>query len=484
MLAVLLTHRFTQIYVTNAIPAAGSPVPVRPAVIDLSEFAFAMSSPHGGRLSCEYGTLTLRPSFFSEMAATDSAWWPPPALFDQIEVSWYPDDGSTPWTAPEALIGWLESWDSTSVVYSLRPRTIYGATTMDHHYQGTLVQMFTAAAATLGMLLNTGMARSPSPDVDWLAEGEQEIFDNLDALCRYTSHWYHVRDATIYLVDLLATKPSTSGYGPADFASIAYLQPQPLKRLTAPWQPLYIRALYLEITDVGNAYGKAIIVEMDVALSVNGPLINPGTLAASISDPGHPASHAMDDSLATYWSSGDGAVPGVGFSVAIGDGNLVEYAITAGYDVPDYAPTGWRLYGYNVWGSRYEYLGEVEAVDWQDGLVRRFRVPTPTWQVTRDVVNSTSLHDHSIGGELAVAPCHSDYYYIANALQVIESVVTRPRTRVVLPIRAELQLGFSVLYNDPTIVAGRSVESWLRIDSITYDFTSSTMVIEGYGGWA
>lgn len=483
MLHVSLLHSISQVAVTNAIPAAGSPVPVRPAVLDLSEFTWAMSSPHGGRMTCEYGTLTLRPTFFAEMAAQDSAWWPPPPVIGQIKVGWYPDDGSAYWAAPELLVGWLESWDSEQVVYSLRPRQVAAVTETDYHYKGTLVECAQHAAFMLGLSAITGGSRPTAPAVDWVAAGEMEVHDALDAICQYHGHFYYVSGSALYLIDLLATKPSTSGYGPGEYSAIAYLQAPPVRRISAAWTPEYIRQIYLEILAADNAYATCGLTEVQVCYADDGPLYAPVTVYASANDPLYPASNLIDGNPATAWSSGGSQVPGVTLGMSISVGTLRGYAL-GGYLFRAYSPTKWNLYAYDEFNAKWWRLAEVESAGWDDVETRRFVLPEAQWQVWREVAYTTGATDHTIGEELTVTACHTGFYYITAALEVIEQVVKRKRVRVALPIRGSIIPSTLRLYQDPTAADGRSVESWLKVDSITYNFGASSMVIEGYGGWA
>lgn len=483
MLYVSLLHSVSQVGVTNAIPAAGSPVPVRPAVIDLSEFTWAMSSPHGGRMTCEYGTITLRPTFFSEMAAVDGAWWPPPPVLNQITVGWYPDDGSAYWGAPELLVGWLESWDSGQVVYSLHPRQIAAITETDYHYKGTLADCAAHAALQLGLLLQTPPTRAGAVSVDWVAVGEMEVHAALDTICQYHAFFYYIIGTALYLADLLATKPSTSGYGPADFSAIAYLQAQPVRRISAPWTPEYIRQIYLEILDADNIYGTCGLTEVQISYAKDGPLYAPATVYASANDPLYPASNLIDGNPDTAWSSGGPQVPGVTLGMSISVGTLCEYAL-GGYLFGAYSPTRWNLYAYDEFNLKWWRLAEVESAGWDDVETRRFVLPEAQWQVWREVAYTTGATDHTIGEELTVTACHPGFYYITAALEVIEQVVTRKRVRVALPIRGSIIPSMLRLYQDPTAADGRSVESWLKVDSVTYNFGASSMVVEGYGGWA
>ena len=482
MLYVDIFNGTYQVGVTNAIPAAGSPVPVRPAVLDLSEVTYAMGSAHGGRNTCEFGSITLRTSFFEEMDAISGGWWPPPAQLSQINVGWYPDDGTAAWRIPETLVGWLDSWGSEGVVYTLRPAVGYDLDTSDYHYQGTLADAFAAVAASLGMLLNTGMARSPSPDIDWVATGKRSMYANLETMCQYCAHWFHIYDNTIHLVDLLAAAPSTSGYGPDTYMDIAYTAAAPVKRLVAPFIPLYIRFIYLEITAADNEYGVAAITRVQVSTATDGGLFDPDTVWASVSDPPHPATHAVDANDGTYWSSDVSAVPGVTFGVSLASGTIAEYTIT-GHTNPDYSPYEWRLFGYDAWNAQYHLLETVRAGEWDSLQARAFSVPVPTWEVTREVAAIGGPHRHPVDNVVTVEPCHPDFYCITNALAVIDSVLSRKRTRVQRPISAEIKLGYTHKYVDNVSAQGKTVTSWMRIDAITYNFTESTMVIEGYGDW-
>ena len=488
MLHVSILSGLTTLAVTDRIPAAGSPVPVIPAVLSLGEFRFAQSSPHGGWIRGEYGSITLLPEVFSHIGRhRDPAMWPPPQRLEQILIGWYPDDGSAYWAIPGAFIGWLESWDASGITYQLREADDYGATVTDKHYRGlTLAGVFSAAATTLGLTLNTTWARSPSPAVDWVATGTNRILDNLDTLARFFTHAFFIDSATLYLIDTLADAVAadifeTRGSSATAESLIAaeYFQPEPVRRFIAPFNPRTIRRVRLEILETQVDGTQAGVSGMRVSRSVGGAL-GVAPISASATNPAYPVSNLGDNNATTAWVSPAASVPGVTLTAVVTGSSIKEYELTA-WTATDPMPTRWNLIAYNEWTGVYEYISTVESDDWSATEARRFSVPDPiNWQVVREKTYYPSLH---LGEEMTISPTgHYEHSIITTALVNIDTDVSRKRCRYAMPIRKILPRQ-NVGLKDATSVEGRTIMSWIRVDTITYDFVAGQMVVEGGGNW-
>lgn len=481
MLYVSLYHGANSIAVTNRVAAWWSETAVLPYVVDLSELRIAQSARSGGWYRGEYGTITLLPNTFSETAVDFPDWWPPPTVIEQVSIAWYPGDGVTPFVIPVVLTGWLESWDTSGVTYSLRRSDDYEETVIDRWYDGTLANAFSEVCTALGLTANYGWARSPSPDVDYRAMGETSVLENLTAMCAFFSHRFYISGSTAYLIDSMADAVDNAVLTSADIRSVEYLQPAPVKRVVGAYSPPYVKRIKLEFQERQDAGTSVVLAEFDVAKYYGGALINADALIVSAYQSGYPSTNLWDDNNATVWISGADTVPGVTLTAQVVYGQICEYAMTAYTSDPDYSPVRWSLYGYNGWTGEYEYIGNVESLDWTAGEQRRFSVPDPiTWQIQVE----NTYGSNSLGDEYEVNPvCHTNHTLITEALEDVVEEITRPRCRYTLPIQ-EIIPSQKVTLMDTTTVSGEVITSWIRVESLTYDFNQGIVTVEGGGEWA
>lgn len=485
MLQVEIVHGVSDLLLTDRIPSDGGPRSMIPAIVSLSELRIAPSAMHGGMISSEYGTVTILPSLFAHAAIEDNTWWPPPRVLRQITLAWWPEDGSAVVNLPAGTVGWLESWDSSGVTYSLHHGDdLYNTIVKNQRYTGALTTVFNSACAVWGLSLVTTWARSPSPTVDWVAQGDNRIIDNLDALARFYSHAFFIEDSLLYLVDMTAANAITTAAAltSADIKSVQYSQSQPILNFAADFNPPYVKSLRLKFLATNAGSSQVQVVRFWVAKSVGANMARASSVSATASNPSYPVANLTDSDEATYWLSGFSAVPGVTLTATNSTGQIAEYAIGAGEATLDYAPTQWELWGYNEWSSGYEYIQDVQSIGWALGDLRKFAVPDGiSWPLKRDNPYETA---YRIGETMVVSPsCHTVYGNIFSALASISTVMNIKRCRITLPIRG-IKPRQTVTLTDTTTAAGKTITATLRVDSITYNFDAGEMTIEGGGNWA
>ena len=489
MLYVDILHNLTNIAVTDIVPV-DPPVayPAIPAVISLDQFRFAQSSPHGGMFWGEYGNLVMALDLFPRIAdiggalGPDVAWWPPPQFLEQVTVGWVDKSGAL-WQAPQLFTAWLETWSAAGAVYSLRPTDLYDETVTDYHYTGTVVEVFTSAASTLGLTLNATTARAVPPPIDWVATGTNRILDNLDQMAKWSAHACWIDGSTLWLADTQVDSASgvhvlTMG----DVIGAEYLQPPPYRKFSAPFDPPRINRVRLKMLErQGGTTGGAAVAAVKVPPSNGGGLEVPTTIQASNSRSGYPVSNLVDGNAATMWI-GD-STPSVTVTAIVSSRQIVEYALTASTNVTA-TPARWQLYAYNEWTFTYDYVALVESGDWTAGEVRRFQVPDQiNWQVEADNSYTSLSATYRLGDTYTVQPaCNPSWSYINSALAYIKTEMTRKRCRYSLPIQG-INPRARVSLTDNYTTPGRNVVSWARVDALVYDFAAGTMVVEGGGGW-
>lgn len=165
------------------------------AVESVSNLNLALSHEHGGYYKPSFGDIGFLPTPFADAT-------PPPQKID-ITVETGPDD------AHRSLIcngtGTLKNYDQTSVVYSVAGQQ-FDASDDSNVFTGTLVDAFVWAcdASRLNLTLDTTLARSPSPPIDYSNDSEALIIDLLADAAAFLCHGFYIENGTLYLVDLLA----------------------------------------------------------------------------------------------------------------------------------------------------------------------------------------------------------------------------------------------------------------------------------------
>lgn len=466
--------------ITNATTTTSE---IQRGLLAIDDLRFAVPTSHGGRVQWEYGTFTVALDVLAAMHASGASlapWWPPPRMFENVTVEWVSASGTiVPF--PGTFTAWLQEVRRDGAVYELREQTMLTATVTDKHYTGTVADVFVSSCAALGLTCDFSYARSPSPAVDWIAEGTRPILDNLDTIARFFSHQFFVAGGYLRMADCLADYGAGLGLTYRALAEISFPSPQPVSKYTADYSPLSIPRLLLEIRADDNAAGQTCIAELDVASSAGGTLINP-TGSAVTPDNGSGA-NIVDNNPTTYWFSGAGAVPGaeVGFTSSR---NVVEYAIQARSSVPTYAPSKWMVYGYCYYRNEYKPIGEVESTGWGSLEQRRFTVPRANWPI--ELANShtpdyPAAPSYTEGDTYQLAPaCQTTYAGILTALNSAAALCEQERVRITLPMRA-VTAGQRITISNIPFAANGAISCWFRVRSVTYNTADWTITVEGNG---
>lgn len=165
-------------------------------VLSISSIKYSTPKRHGGYTRLTYSSFSLNPKLFPE----DS--WPPPVEI-KVDASYTDNAGNNEVGLFEAT-GHLSKITRTSVEYNL-----YGSNHTEvltsQAFSGTLLSIFeTYTGQThLNLVLEPSLARAPSPDVVYTADGE--LLDILSDIAAFFSHMFYIKSGTLYLVDMLQT---------------------------------------------------------------------------------------------------------------------------------------------------------------------------------------------------------------------------------------------------------------------------------------
>lgn len=155
-----------------------------------------LATPYGGQVRLAFGSITLSPDLFG------AADWPPPAVCDLV-VKYT----ATTEAAAETLFSGkahLLALDQSSITYDLF-ETAYTATQASGTtYNATLTTVFATLAASLGVSLDTTLARSPSPAVNYTTTALARTIDIANDLAAFYTHLFYISGSTLYLVDMAA----------------------------------------------------------------------------------------------------------------------------------------------------------------------------------------------------------------------------------------------------------------------------------------
>lgn len=483
MLTVTVTDGIFSGVFTDAVPD-GESSQASVGVLAFDEVRWACSTPHGGLMRPEFGSISFAPSVF---AAVDSNWWPPPRVLKQISISWSDEGGS--FSLPGTFAGYLDELTDETVTYTLHALSEPTATARDARYRGTLATVFQTIAAELGLIASITNARAPSPTIDWFVSGENLLIDNLDKMAAFFTHVIYLSDTTAYLIDIYGTAPSTITLTPGDVLDAGIVPVGPYSRITATWSPPYQTRLRLTIRDRddGGTTGVA-ISEVDIARQVGGALVAPD-YGIGVSTTGATDTTSMvDGNAATYWTSG-GLTNGAEVSLLVTVGIIAEYALMARSSGIPYMPITWDLAGWNPYTSDYEHITYVTTTaPWSAAEQRRFPVPEDiTWTVSYDMAYQSADGPIVLGDEYRLpyscATRHTNIYgALANISTIIGSGATgRSRTRLTLPIRSIFP-GWRVMVTGMELGGPAPANYWCLAHALTYDFIGGTVTVEGPGG--
>lgn len=483
MLTVTATDGIFSGVFTDAVPD-GESSQASVGVLAFDEVRWACSTPHGGLMRPEFGSISFAPSVF---AAVDSSWWPPPRVLKQISISWSDEGGS--FSVPGIFSGYRAELTDETVTYTLHALSEPTATARDVRYRGTLASVFQTIAAELGLIASITNARTPSPNIDWFVSGENLLIDNLDKMAAFFSHVIYLSDTTAYLIDTYIEVPSTITLTPGDVIDAGIVPVGPYSRITATWSPPYQKRLRLTIRDRDDGGTTGVVIsEVDIARQIGGTLVAPD-YGIGVSTTGATDTTTMVDSnAATSWTSG-GLTNGAQVYMLASVGIIAEYAIMARSSGTPYMPITWDLAGWNPYTSDYEHITYVTTTaPWSAAEQRRFPVPESiTWTVTYDMAYQAADGPIVLGEEYRLPySCVPDYLSIYSALANISTIIGsgasgRWRTRLTLPIRSIFP-GRRVLVTGMELGGPAPAKYWCLAHALTYDFIGGTVTVEGPGG--
>ncbi len=175
----------------------------RGMVTGFAPISFSTRQDYGGYADISYGDITFVPALFSS-----SGDWPPPVECD-ITVKWL-DTNTSPINesnAVEYFVGkiYRKTIDTKGVSYRLYHDNTYTATVANSTtYNDTLVNVMTTlcGASYLNLTLDSTLARSPSPNVNFTTSGEKLAIDLASEICAFYSHCFYIESGTLYLMDM------------------------------------------------------------------------------------------------------------------------------------------------------------------------------------------------------------------------------------------------------------------------------------------
>lgn len=470
----------------------GPPAPEHvylPRVVSIDEVRFGSDSPHGGYVRLTYGSLTLTHEVFTGRVGD----WPPPRRF--LAAVWYT-------TKPQATrlfegTAQLDRITEGGVIYALRPMDEFSQETDEQEYKDTLVNIFTAACADLGLTLDATAARTPSPGISYIAKGKQLLVNNLHHMAKWACHRFWVDDGILYLSDILTPHGTDISLTSRDVEAVEYTYNQPYRKFSADYTQPYMRNLQMVLQEVEAGSTQAVIAEIKHSRAQGGTTAAFSAMVASSEQAGNPVSNLKDGSTATVWANNVTVAPTnrvgdagqVWLQMAVTSGTVGEYTLTARNSATPTMPSRWDLYGYNVATDRYQMLTSVESTGWGALEERRFPVPVDAnWPV--EVPGSFAY-----GEDFRVSPaCHRAYSTIFNHLRVIRTVVERPVITLSMPLpsvdgghvlQTPPALGQRIWIYDTSLADSESglpvTNGWLHVDGIGYDFISHRCQVYGMG---
>ncbi|MDY0292887.1 MAG: hypothetical protein RBR02_11205 [Desulfuromonadaceae bacterium] len=445
-------------------------------LIAMDEIRFATSNPWGGRVAIEYGTMTISPDVF----AGD---WPPPGKAD-VRVC-YGDAGES--DEQMLLMGsaYLLETRADGIVYALyAPLTTTMVT--DETFFGGLLNVFSYYCADLGLTLDTGCyddlgtywAGGPNPTVEYMASGDRALINALADLAAWTCYRFWVEGTTLRLVHHEYSSEPPMSLDSSEIMATSYPASQPFSRYECEGEQVRPTRWRLMFEQLQNPMRTAVaFAELRVKWVYEGQWHFPGDLACADATPLYPLSNMWDNNAATYWAA----------DFPIGDTGDPQYLIftSSGYYIDSYrlqarndsfldqAAISWQLDAWDTATSRWRKVQDVTAQQWTAGSTQEFPAPVCTW-------NAAIAGGYAYGDVCSVSPSCNWYHTDKVArLTEIKSITEMPRARVQLPLAAGRipAIGQLVTYTDDTMRVSTDVA--MRVASITYNFETSTCVIEG-----
>ena len=438
-----------------------------PRVASLGQLRVATREVYGGFAEPAFGQIDLLPTVF-----TDS--WPPPAQLGVV-ISVGATGESDAYIVFQGA-AYLNEIARDSVKYDLHGPE-YSEKVTDYVYSGTLLYQFQVACPVLGLTLDSTYARAVSPDVDWQADGERLIVDNLNDLAKFFSHRFYILGTTLYLIDCLRSNGTALTLTEFDIFPSSYTSPTPLKKVTAKHTPDITQyRISNTVTQVASSFlGFAEIELRSIVDGVDQTSVIGGTATAYNSHASYPPANAVDDNAATYFRSSTISLSYMYWQFAFSSvpDPIVEYQIT-GHSTPGYSPVSWDVLGYDIETASWrEIKKEKTESDWTAGEVRKFALPVPSWDVV-------VYGQHPAGEEVAISPvCHTARADIDAALMNIKNILEMPRVRLIMPIEAIPSIGREIALIDESLYLPTQITA--KVQARIWDFDQMQCVVEGEG---
>lgn len=174
-------------------------------IISLTPPQFSITYDHGGKFTGNFGSIGIAPDFFS-----DNGIWPPDKI---VELSLYftESDEASRQTVYKGY-GYINRLNRTEILYDL-----WGESEVEDEkiasgstYNDSLVNVFSSAATTLGLTLDSSLADSSSspPQIAYTLDKERSLLELLTEFAAFHSHFFYIAGSTLYLVDMLSDNGS------------------------------------------------------------------------------------------------------------------------------------------------------------------------------------------------------------------------------------------------------------------------------------
>lgn len=191
-------------------------------ISSMGQIRHASRKSWGGYVRPTYGQIGFTPDTFE-------GHWPPPITMP-IVIKLGTIDEATAETVFEGTAHRTEI-NREEVIYDLYGEILDFPRT-DRHYTGTVLSVFTAGATTLGLTLDSSAARPASPAVDYTISGDSQLIDDLDNMAAFNTHFFYIKEGTLFLIDGLADN-GVKAYTEFDIFPSKYTDPTPYKAVTS-----------------------------------------------------------------------------------------------------------------------------------------------------------------------------------------------------------------------------------------------------------
>lgn len=165
---------------------------------------YNMDKKYGGYTRPSFGSISLTQELFK------NDWVPPTA--SQVAIHYTPTDEESATTLFSGT-AYIKSINRGEIRYDLYGEVIGSGNTIasgTSYENVTLGFVFNEGATTLGLSLDTSLARSESTYVEYTMQGDQEITTFLSDLAASFNHMYYIKQGTMHLVDMLTDNGTTT----------------------------------------------------------------------------------------------------------------------------------------------------------------------------------------------------------------------------------------------------------------------------------